>query len=110
MLGLWMLETRCSPRPVSSISSLAVLPSEPGAPLGQRGISLGTSAAKVAPAQTTVATTAGSTLRGGVMVRRILWEWPCKRIQFNLERPDPRIRQTTGDGDYAISSCTTRPC
>ena len=46
MLGLWMLETLSSPLADVVTASFAVFPSDPGAPLGQRGISAGGSAAR----------------------------------------------------------------
>ena len=44
-LGLWMLETLSSPLADVVTASLAVLPSEPGAPDGHSGISAGVWAA-----------------------------------------------------------------
>ena len=41
MLGLWMLETLSSPLADVVTASFAVLPSDPGAPDGQSGISAG---------------------------------------------------------------------
>src|SRR5678816_4934154 len=43
--GLWMLQTESSPLDDFATTSLAVLPSEPGAPFGHREISLGSSPA-----------------------------------------------------------------
>src|SRR5437870_5588639 len=46
--GLWMLQTEISPLADFFTTSGAVFPSEPGAPSGHSGISLGISAAKTA--------------------------------------------------------------
>src|SRR5882762_773811 len=46
-LGLWMLERTCSPLSAMRTFVSPVLPSEPGAPFGQRRISLGNSAAGI---------------------------------------------------------------
>src|SRR6266481_1934035 len=44
--GLWTFEITCSPSAVTLTASFPVLPSEPGAPLGQSGISFVSSALK----------------------------------------------------------------
>ena len=58
MLGLWMLDTVNSPRADVVTASLAVLPSEPGAPEGHSGISVGVWAASNAVDAMTAATSA----------------------------------------------------
>src|SRR5688572_4990066 len=45
MLGAWMLDTRCSPVSETATTSLAVLPSDPGATPDHSGIDAGISAA-----------------------------------------------------------------
>ena len=60
MLGWWMLETLNSPLADFVTASFAVLPSEPGAPDGQSGISAGVCAAASDEDKTSTATIAAT--------------------------------------------------
>src|SRR5580765_1274427 len=67
--GLWMLQTESSPLADLATTSLAVLPSEPGAPFGHRGISLGSSAASKAVGRS------NETRRAVESFTNFLWCW-----------------------------------
>ena len=64
MLGLWMLETLSSPLAEVVTASFAVFPSDPGAPLGHRAISVGGSAARSESGSRKVAKSGGAMLIG----------------------------------------------
>ncbi len=58
-LGLWMLDTLSSPLADVVTASLAVLPSDPGAPDGHSGISTGVWAAAIEAVATSAAASIG---------------------------------------------------
>src|SRR4029453_14180265 len=67
--GLWMLQTESSPLADFAMVSLAVLPSEPGAPFGPNEISLGSSPASNAGGRR------NETKRAIENFTNFLWSW-----------------------------------